>query len=78
MKNFGIFVLKSLAVVLATIGVLFISGIATIKFNNENHNSEYYVDGVLVEAKEWQELNNVVAGIDLQININKDATLWQK
>lgn len=77
-RGFITFILKSIATVLAVAGLLLVTGVANVQFNNDSHVKEVYVDGELVERSTWEELNNVVAGINVHVNIDENTTLWSK
>lgn len=77
-KGFITFILKSIATVLAVAGLLLVTGVANVQFNNDSHVKEVYVDGELVERTTWDELNNIVAGINVHVNIDESSTLWSK
>ena len=77
-RGFITFILKSIATVLAVAGLLLVTGVANVQFNNDSHVKEVYVDGELVERTTWDELNNIVAGINVHVNIDESSTLWSK
>ena len=77
-KSFIGFILKSIATVLAVAGLLLVTGIVTIGTKDSDHVREVYVDGVLTERTTWNEVEEVVAGIDLHINVEDSTTLWSK
>lgn len=72
------FILKSVATILAVAGLLLVTGVANVQFNNDSHVKEVYVDGELVERTTWDELNNIVAGINVHVNIDESSTVWSK
>ena len=77
-KSFISFILKSVAVILATLGILCLNGIITVNTNESTHVKEVYIDGELCERNTWDELENITAGVDLHINIEDSTTLWSK
>ena len=77
-KSFIGFILKSVATVLAVAGILLVTGIVTIGTKDSDHVREVYVDGVLTERTTWNEVEEIVAGIDLHINVEDSTTLWSK
>ena len=72
------FILKSVAVILAVAGILFITGIASINIHETNHVKQTYIDGVLVEETHWDETDNIQAGIKFDISVDESTILWSK